>query len=73
MKGMITSYLASPQGRRMVQDFLSSPEGKKAICDYIATPQGKRSLEQILPCILSGLQFSPEVEAAILAKFREDG
>ncbi len=34
MKGMITSYLASPQGQEMIREYLSSPEGQKAIANY---------------------------------------
>jgi hypothetical protein len=71
MRGMISSYLASPKGQEMIQNYMSSPEGQKAICDYIATPQGKNTLRQILPCILDGLQLSPEIRDAVTRKIRE--
>ena len=66
MKGMISSYLASPKGKEMIQNYLSSPEGQKVICDYIATPEGKKTLKQILPCILESLPLSPDIRALVL-------
>lgn len=66
MKGMITSYLASPQGRETVKNYLSSPEGTKAICEYIATPQGKETIRQLLPCILDALSLSPEIRGLVV-------
>ena len=53
MKGMITSYLASPQGQEMIRNYLSSPEGHKAICEFVATPKGRAVMKQVLPDILS--------------------
>jgi hypothetical protein len=66
MKGMITSYLASPKGREMIQDFLSSPEGQNTVCEFFATPQGRRTLQQILPRILDCMQFPPDVRASVI-------
>jgi hypothetical protein len=66
MRGMISSYLASPKGKEMIQNYLSSPEGQQAICDYIATAEGNKTLLQILPCILDGLRLSPDIRAAVI-------
>jgi hypothetical protein len=66
MRGMISSYLASPKGKEMIQNYLSSPEGQKVICDYIATPDGKTTLMKILPCILDNIPLSPEIRALVL-------
>ncbi len=49
MKGMITTYLASPQGQEMIRNYLSSPEGQKAICEFVATPKGRQAMKQVLP------------------------
>jgi hypothetical protein len=71
MKGMISSYLASPKGQEMIQSFMASPEGQKVICDYIATPQGKKTLRQILPCVLEGLNLPQEIQVAVAQKIKE--
>ena len=42
MKGMITSYIATPQGQEMIRDYLSSPEGQKAICEFVNTPRAEQ-------------------------------
>lgn len=65
MKGMIASYLASPQGKQSVNSYLASPEGKRLICEYLATPQGKETVRTILPCILDALDLSAEDRARI--------
>jgi len=65
MNGMISSYLASPKGQEMIKGYMASTEGRKSICNYLATPEGKQTLQQILPCILEGLNLSPETRARI--------
>lgn len=72
MKGMIASYLASPNGKVTIQNYLSSPEGRKTICDYLATPQGKVTLQQILPCILDSLHLSSETRACVIKNIAEN-
>lgn len=71
MKGLIGSYLASPQGRETVKNYLSSPEGTKAICEYIATPQGKETVRQLLPCILDALPLTPEVRGLVVKNIQD--
>jgi hypothetical protein len=71
MKGMITSYLASPQGKETVKNYLSSPEGTKAICEYMATPAGKETVRHLLPCILDALPLTPETRN-LIAKSIQD-
>jgi hypothetical protein len=66
MKGMITSYLASPRGREMIQDFLSSPEGQNTVCEFFSTPQGRQTLQQLLPRILDCMQVPPDVRASVI-------
>jgi hypothetical protein len=68
MRGMISSYLASPTGKEMIRNYLSSPEGQKVICDYIATSEGKKTLKKILPCILNNLPLSPKIRALVMEK-----
>jgi hypothetical protein len=72
MKGMISSYLASPKGQQMIQDYLSSPEGQKAILDYVATPPGKKTIRQILPRILEVLAVSPETSARVAGDLQQN-
>ena len=83
MKGMITSYLASPQGRKMVQDYLSSPqgqemiqnylsspEGQKAICEFVATKKGRQTMKHVLPCILSTMCMPADLQMAVAVELR---
>jgi hypothetical protein len=71
MKGMISSYLASPKGKEMIENYLSSPEGQKAICDYLATQQGKKTVRQILPSILDALHLSQETRLHLIRELSE--
>jgi hypothetical protein len=72
MRGMIASYLASPNGQETIRNYLSSPEGQKAICDYISTPQGTVTLQQILPCIFDTLHLSPETRETVMKNITEN-
>lgn len=72
MKGMIASYLASPNGQETIQNYLSSLEGQKVICDYLATPRGSITLHQILPCILDRLCLSAETRDAVVKNIAEN-
>jgi hypothetical protein len=71
MKGMITSYLASPQGQDMVRDYLSSPEGEKAICEFIATEKGRQTMKHVLPSILSCLRLPVDLQSIVIRKLKE--
>ena len=71
MKGMITAYIATPQGREMVQEYLSSPEGKRAICEFVNTPKGRDAMKQVLPDILSCLSLPRDLQALVIQKLKE--
>ena len=71
MKGMITSYLASPQGQEMIRNYLSSPEGQKAICEFVATPKGREAMKQVLPSILNCLNLPPDLQSVVARKLKE--
>jgi hypothetical protein len=71
MKGMITSYIATPQGQEMVQEYLASPEGKKAICEFVNTPKGRETMKQVLPEILSCLCLPTDVQYTVSKTLKE--
>jgi hypothetical protein len=71
MKGMITTYLASPQGQEMIRNYLSSPEGQKAICEFVATPKGRQAMKQVLPGILSCLHLPMGLQEEIIRTLKE--
>lgn len=71
MKGMITKYLASPQGQEMIRDYLSSPEGQQAICEFAATQKGREALKNVLPSILSCLLMPADIQSAVSGKLKE--
>lgn len=71
MKGMITSYLASPQGQEMIRNYLSSPEGQKAICEFVTTPKGRETMKQVLPSILGCMTLPPDLQSAVTEKLKE--
>ena len=65
MKGMITSYIATPQGQEMIRDYLSSPEGQKAICEFVTTPKGREAMKQVLPSILNCMSLPPDLQSEV--------
>ncbi len=71
MKGMITSYLASPQGQEMIRDYLSSPEGQKAICEFTSTIKGRAVMKKVLPSILSCLLLPADVQSTVARTLKE--
>jgi len=71
MKGMITSYLASPQGQDMIRNYLSSPEGHKAICEFVATPKGRAVMKQVLPDILACMSLPRDLQVEVARKLKE--
>lgn len=71
MKGMITSYLASPLGQEMIRNYLSSPEGHKAICEFVATPKGREVMKQVLPDILNCMSLPQDLQSAVIGKLKE--
>ena len=71
MKGIITSYLASPQGQEMIRDYLSSPEGQKAICEFVTTPKGREAMKQVLPGILGCMSLPPDLQSEVARTLKE--
>ena len=71
MKGMITSYIATPQGQEMIRDYLSSPEGQKAICEFVTTPKGRAAMKQVLPSILGCMSLPRDLQLAVNQKLKE--
>jgi hypothetical protein len=71
MKGMITSYIETSQGREMVQEYLSSAEGRRAICEFVNTPKGRETMKQVLPDILSCLSLPRDLQVEVIQKLKE--
>ncbi|MCK9578898.1 MAG: hypothetical protein M0Q92_00420 [Methanoregula sp.] len=65
MKGVVASYLASPQGMEMIQNFLSSREGQTSITEYLKTPQGKQTAMDILPLLLDTVDIPGNVRNSV--------
>ena len=65
MKGVVTSYLACPQGMQMVQDYLSSKEGQSCIREYLLTPRGKKTALEILPMVLDAVDLPADVKNVV--------
>ena len=72
MKGMITSYIASPQGQEMVREYLASPEGMRTICEFVNTPKGRETMKQVLPSVLSCMSLPLEIQEAVTRALREN-
>ncbi len=71
LKGMITSYLASPQGQEMIREYLSSPEGQKAICEFTSTKKGRQAMKHVLPSILSCLCLPADLQSEVARTLKE--
>jgi hypothetical protein len=65
MKGVVTSYLACPQGMEMVHDYLASKEGLRCMEQYLLTPQGKKTALDILPLVLEAVDLPSEVKNSV--------
>jgi len=65
MKGLVATYLASPQGQEMVNRYLSSAEGQVSIRDYLSTPDGKQTAQMILPLVLDVVDLPEEVKNSV--------
>ena len=70
IQGLITGYIASPQGKEMIKNFLSSPEGQKAIDEYLSTPEGQEMAKLLLAKALDNLDLPvhlrDEIRTALL-------
>ncbi|MCX6684579.1 MAG: hypothetical protein NTZ37_07625 [Methanoregula sp.] len=65
MKGIVASYLASPQGMKMIHAYLSPADGQTSIRKYLATPEGKQTVQLLLPPMLDGLNLLEDVKEKI--------
>jgi len=66
MKGLVASYLASPQGMDMIHNYISSAEGKESIREYLATPRGKQTAHAILPLVLDVVDLPEDVRNSVM-------
>lgn len=66
MKGMVASYLASPQGMEMIHSFISSKDGQAAIRNYLATPDGKKTALEILPLVLANVDLADDIRQSVI-------
>jgi hypothetical protein len=57
IKGLVASYLASPQGMEMIHNYISSAEGQASIREYLETPRGKQTAINILPLVLDAVDL----------------
>ena len=71
MKGMITSYLASPLGQETVREYLASPEGQRVMCEFVNTPKGRETMKQVLPSILSCMSLPPDLQSEVARTLKE--
>jgi len=65
MKGVVASYLASPQGIEMIHNYISSDAGQAAIREYFATPHGRRTAQLLLPSMLDSLNLPEDMKEKI--------
>ncbi|MDO9325045.1 MAG: hypothetical protein Q7T80_08845 [Methanoregula sp.] len=65
IKGLVASYLASPQGMEMIHNYISSTEGKTSIRQYLATPRGKQTAQYILPLVMDAVDLPEEVKISV--------
>jgi hypothetical protein len=66
IKGLVASYLASPQGMDMIHNYISSAEGKESIRGYLATPRGKQTALAILPLLLDAIDLPGDIRNSVL-------
>ena len=65
IKGIVTSYISSPQGMETICKYVSSDAGHKAIRDYLSTPQGKQIAQEVLPLLLDAVDLPDDLKTAI--------
>jgi hypothetical protein len=65
MKGVVASYLASPQGMEMIHNYISSKEGCTAIREYLITPRGKETALDILPLVLDAADLPEDIKKSV--------
>jgi len=65
IKGIVTSYISSPQGMETICKYVSSDDGHKAIREYLQTPHGKQILKEVLPLLLDAVDLPDDLKTAI--------
>jgi len=65
IKGIVTSYISSPQGVETIRNYISSDDGQKAIREYLQTPQGKQIAREVLPLLLDAVDLPDDLKTAI--------
>lgn len=65
IKGLVASYLASPQGMEMIHNYISSDEGNASIREYLATPRGRQTAQNILPLVLDAVDLPDEIKNSV--------
>jgi len=65
MKGVVASYLKSPQGMEMIHNYISSDEGHAVISEYLSTPRGRQTVLEILPLVLDVADLPDDIKNAI--------
>ena len=65
IKGIVTSYISSPQGMETICKYVSSDDGHKAIREYLSTPQGMQIVKEVLPLLLDAVDLPDDLKTAI--------
>jgi len=71
IKGIVSSYISSPEGMEKIKNFISSDDGHKAIRDYLATPAGKQIVQEILPLLLDAGDLPDDLKNAVKENFEK--
>ena len=65
IKGIVTSYISSPQGMETIFKYVSSDDGHKAIREYLQTPHGKQIVKEVLPLLLDAVDLPDDLKTSI--------
>jgi len=65
IKGIVTSYISSPQGMETICKYVSSDDGHKAIREYLQTPHGKQIAREVLPLLLDAVDLPDDLKTSI--------
>ena len=69
VKGVVASFLSSPQGMEMIHNYISSNEGSAAIKEYLTTPRGRQTAWDILPLILDAVDLPGDITKLVLENY----
>ena len=65
IKGLVASYVTSPQGMEMIHTYISSSAGQASIREYLTTPRGKQIALDFLPLLLDVIELPDEVKNSV--------